>query len=73
MLQLLKEKSKVQWEIKARKKYEALKPGLKVQKEDGQNDMIVDQSAGQVAKDLGSSLAAAAKKLSQGNLNQQNK
>ena len=57
MVHLLKEKSKVQWQMKARKKYEALKPGLKVQKEDGQNQMIVDQSAGQAAKNLGTSLA----------------
>lgn len=33
MLHLLKEKSKIQWKAKDRKKYEPLKPGIKLQKE----------------------------------------
>ena len=73
MIHLLKEKSKIQWKAKDRKKYEPLKPKLKVQKEDGSNKMVVDQSASQTAKNLGSDLAAAAKRMSQNLSNQNNK
>ena len=37
MLHLLKEKSKVQWTAKARKKYEPLMPKLKVQQSEAFN------------------------------------
>ena len=65
MLHLLKEKAKVEWTAKTGKPYEPLKPGIKIQKVEKQQNEQIDSSSQQFKtniQNIAKQAAANAKK-----------